>query len=51
MKSLIYQNRIKNFRIFSKNKNKTISIDEISVNNWLYDEMPESTIIRTYIKI
>ena len=33
-----------------KNKNKTISIDEISVNNWLYDEMPESTTIRTYIK-
>ena len=27
---------------FLKNKNKTISIDEISVNNWLYDEMPES---------
>ena len=35
---------------FLKNKNKTISIDEISVNNWLYDEMPESTTIRTYIK-
>jgi two-component system OmpR family response regulator len=27
---------------FLKNKNKAISIDEISVNNWLYDEMPES---------
>lgn len=35
---------------FLKNKNKAISIDEISVNNWLYDEMPESTTIRTYIK-
>ena len=35
---------------FLKNKNKTISIDEISVNNWVYDEMPESTTIRTYIK-
>ena len=35
---------------FLKNKNKNISIDEISVNNWLYDEMPESTTIRTYIK-
>ena len=34
---------------FLKNKNKTISIDEISVNNWVYDEMPESTTIRTYI--
>lgn len=30
---------------FLKNKNKAISIDEISVNNWLYDEMPESTTI------
>lgn len=35
---------------FLKNKNKAISIDEISVNNWVYDEMPESTTIRTYIK-
>lgn len=35
---------------FLKNKNKTISIDEISVNNWVYNEMPESTTIRTYIK-
>ena len=35
---------------FLKNKNKTISIDEMSVNNWVYDEMPESTTIRTYIK-
>ena len=35
---------------FLKNKNKTISIDEISVNNWLYDEVPEATTIRTYIK-
>ena len=35
---------------FLKNKNKAITIDEISVNNWLYDEMPESTTIRTYIK-
>ena len=35
---------------FLKNKNKAISIDEISVNNWLYDEVPEATTIRTYIK-
>ena len=35
---------------FLKNKNKTLSIDEISVNNWIYEEMPESTTIRTYIK-
>lgn len=35
---------------FIKNKNKAISIEEISINNWTYDEMPESTTIRTYIK-
>lgn len=35
---------------FIKNKNKTISIEEISTNNWVYDEMPESTTIRTYMK-
>ena len=35
---------------FIKNKNKTLSIDQISVNNWLYDEVPEATTIRTYIK-
>ncbi|KAB7883128.1 response regulator transcription factor [Poseidonibacter ostreae] len=35
---------------FIKSKNKTISIEEISINNWVYDEMPEATTIRTYIK-
>ncbi|MBU3015624.1 response regulator transcription factor [Poseidonibacter lekithochrous] len=35
---------------FIKNKNKTISIEELSINNWVYDEMPEATTIRTYIK-
>lgn len=38
------------FEYFIKNKNKTISIEEISLNNWLYDEVPEATTIRTYIK-
>ncbi|MGB3751415.1 MAG: response regulator transcription factor [Arcobacteraceae bacterium] len=33
-----------------KNKNKTLSIDEISINNWAYDEVPEATTIRTHIK-
>jgi len=33
-----------------KNKNKTLSIDEISLNNWAYDEVPEATTIRTHIK-
>lgn len=38
------------FEYFLKNKNKTISIEEISLNNWVYDEMPIATTIRTYIK-
>ena len=38
------------FEYFLKNKNKTVSIDEISLNNWIYDEIPTPTTIRTYIK-
>jgi len=35
---------------FIKNKNQTLSIDEISMNNWTYDDMPAPTTIRTHIK-
>lgn len=35
---------------FIKNKNKLVSIEEISLNNWTYEEMPTSSTIRTYIK-
>ncbi len=38
------------FEYLIKNKNKAISIEEISLNNWLYDEVPTATTIRTYIK-
>lgn len=38
------------FEYFIKNQNKSISIDEISLNNWVYDEVPTATTIRTYIK-
>ncbi len=38
------------FEYFIKNRNKSISIEEISLNNWLYDEVPTATTIRTYIK-
>ena len=38
------------FEYFIKNKNKALSIEEISINNWIYDEIPEATTIRTYIK-
>jgi DNA-binding response OmpR family regulator len=35
---------------FIKNKERALSIEEISLNNWAYDEMPTATTIRTYIK-
>lgn len=35
---------------FIKNRSKALSIEEISLNNWVYDEMPTATTIRTYIK-
>jgi DNA-binding response OmpR family regulator len=35
---------------FIKNRNRILSIEEISMNNWVYDEIPEPTTIRTYIK-
>jgi DNA-binding response OmpR family regulator len=38
------------FEYLLKNKNRTISIDEICLNNWVYDEIPTATTIRTYIK-
>ena len=33
-----------------KNKNKIVSIDELSVNIWAYEESPTASTIRTYIK-
>lgn len=38
------------FEYFLKNREKIISIDELRMNNWVYDEMPTDTTIRTYIK-
>lgn len=38
------------FEYMLKNKNRPLSIDEISINNWSYDEMPDASTIRTYIK-
>lgn len=38
------------FEYFIKNKHKAVSIEEISLNNWIYDEVPTATTIRTYIK-
>ena len=33
-----------------KNKNKNVSIDELSLNIWSYEDSPLSSTIRTYIK-
>jgi DNA-binding response OmpR family regulator len=38
------------FEYFIKNKHKAVSIEEISLNNWIYDDIPTATTIRTYIK-
>jgi two-component system, OmpR family, response regulator len=33
-----------------KNKNKSVSIEELSINVWTYEESPIASTIRTYIK-
>ncbi|AXH08509.1 DNA-binding response regulator [Malaciobacter halophilus] len=38
------------FEYLLKNKNRAVSIQEIGLNNWVYDEVPIDTTIRTYIK-
>jgi len=38
------------FEYLLKNRNKTISIEELTLSNWAYDEAPTATTIRTYIK-
>ena len=38
------------FEYLLKNRNKSVSIEEIALNNWVYDEVPTDTTIRTYIK-
>ncbi|WP_421715626.1 response regulator transcription factor [Arcobacter arenosus] len=38
------------FEYLLKNKDKAVSIEEIANNNWVYDEAPTDTTIRTYIK-
>lgn len=57
-KDIIFENKqthlskteAKVFEYLLKNKNKAVSIDEISLNNWVYNEVPTATTIRTYIK-
>ena len=33
-----------------KNRNKSVSIEELSINVWAYEEAPMASTIRTYIK-
>ncbi|NVJ53037.1 MAG: response regulator transcription factor [Campylobacteraceae bacterium] len=38
------------FEYLLKHSNKAVSIEKIALNNWIYDEAPTDTTIRTYIK-
>ena len=49
-KTHLSKTEAKIFEYFIRNKTKSISIEEISLNNWVYDEVPTATTIRTYIK-
>ena len=49
-KTHLSKTEAKVFEYLIKNKNKSLSIEEIALNNWLYDEAPTATTIRTYIK-
>lgn len=50
LKTRLSKIEAKVFEYLLKNKNKAVSIEEISLNNWVYDEVPTDTTIRTYIK-
>lgn len=41
---------LKVFEYLLKNKDRTISIDELGLNVWSYDDKPSGATIRTYIK-
>ncbi|XPV68462.1 MAG: response regulator transcription factor [Halarcobacter sp.] len=49
-KHTLSKTEAKVFEYFLKNRNRSISIEEISLNNWSYEEAPTATTIRTYIK-
>jgi len=38
------------FEYLLKNKNRTVSINELGLNVWTYDDIPSDSTIRTYIK-
>lgn len=49
-KYLLTKKESKVFEYFFKNKNRTVSIEELSLNVWTYDDRPTDSTIRTYIK-
>ena len=49
-RSQLSKTEAKVFEYLLKHRNKVVSIEEISLNNWVYDETPTDTTIRTYIK-
>jgi len=48
--SLLTKKELKVFEYFLKNKNRTVSINELGLNVWSYDDQPTDSTIRTYIK-
>ncbi|RXK06569.1 response regulator transcription factor [Halarcobacter bivalviorum] len=49
-KTQLSKTEAKVFEYLLKHSNKAVSIEEIALNNWVYDETPTDTTIRTYIK-
>jgi len=48
--TILSKTEAKVFEYLLKHSNKAVSIDEIALNNWVYDEAPTDTTVRTYIK-
>lgn len=49
-KYLLTKKELKVFEYLLKNTNRTVSIDELGLNVWTYDDRPTDSTIRTYIK-
>ena len=49
-KTILSKKESKILEYFLKNKNRTISLEELIGNIWKYDETPTNATIRTYIK-
>ncbi|NQY94222.1 MAG: response regulator transcription factor [Campylobacteraceae bacterium] len=49
-KHVLSKKELKVFEYFLKNKKRIISMEELSLNVWTYDDRPNDSTIRTYIK-